>query len=64
MFDIPAAYRLPFAVAMLGVALIFCVTAYLHAVPTLAMCAGICIVSAARIGYTVAQEQGILPRLP
>jgi len=41
MFEIPAAYRLPFAAAMLGVALIFCVAAYLRAVPTLAMCAGI-----------------------
>jgi hypothetical protein len=49
---------------MLGIALIFCVTAYLHAVPTLAMCAGVCIVSAARIGYNIAQEQGLLPRLP
>ena len=64
MFEIPKEYRMPFAVALLGIALIFCVTAYLHTVPTLGMCAGICLVSAARIGYAVMREQGFLVRLP
>lgn len=64
VFQIPAEYRLPFAAVLLGVAVIFCVTAYLHVVPTLAMCAGICLVSAGRIVYAVMREQGFLLRLP
>ena len=64
MFEIPTEYRLPFAVALVGIALIFCVTAYLHMVPALGMCAGICLVSAARIGYAIARDQGFLVRLP
>jgi hypothetical protein len=64
MYEIPAEYRMPIAVALFGVALIFCVTAYLHMAPALGMFAGICLVSAARIGYAVAREQGFLVRLP
>ncbi len=62
MFEVPAEFRLPFAVALLGAALIFCVTAYLRGVPTLGMCAGVCVISAGRIIYAVVQEQGLLPR--
>lgn len=64
MFQFPPAYRLPFAVALLGIALIFCVAAYVYITPTLGMCAGICLVSAVRVAYTVAREQGSLLRLP
>jgi hypothetical protein len=62
VFEIPAAYRLPFAAALLGIAVIFCVAAYQYITPTLGMCAGVCLVSAGRIGYTVARDHGLLAR--
>lgn len=61
MFQVPPAFRLPFAAVLLGVAIIFCVAAYLHATPMLGGCAGVCLVSAGRVGYAVAREQGFLP---
>lgn len=64
VFQIPAAYRLPFAAVLLGIAVIFCVAAYLYVTPTLGMCAGVCLVSAGRVGYAVAREQGFVLRLP
>ena len=62
MPDIPAEFRLPFAAVLIGFALIFCVVAYLHTTPSLAMCAGICVISAGRIVYAVAREQGLFLR--
>ena len=62
MVPFPAEFRLPFAAVLLSAALIFCVTAYLRVVPSLALCTGICVVSAARIIYAVARERGFLIR--
>jgi hypothetical protein len=62
MVPFPAELRLPFAAVLLGAALIFCVAAYLRVVPSLAICTGVCVVSAGRIVYTVAREQGFLIR--
>lgn len=56
MLEIPAEFHLPFAAVLLGFALIFCVVAYLHTTPSLAMCAGICVVSSARIIYAATRH--------
>lgn len=56
MLEIPAEFHLPFAAVLLGFALIFCVVAYLHTTPSLAMCAGICVISSARIIYAATRH--------